>query len=471
MLYPYDKIHKNHFNEFAIVIISISLSLSYILLKSYSFLIIVILLPLIFNLKIRHINLIIIIALSTIISEISESLRVMVVLLSFSVLIFSFLKKYGTKTRNYRRTPESFLIYFLLLCLAFFFSTVFSLNVSNSLIEVFRTIIFFLFIYVLYSLIENVTDLIFVIIGLIISTIIISLSIWDSFLFSGYDIYSLIAKTQFRAIGLYSNVNAPGSYLIAIVPFLVASIVYPGLKKLRLPIVTVLVFILFSAMLSVSRSALIGIFTAILVTLYFLNRKVFKYGIVSSIIILFLLIILPEFDDLFSLYLRFDSGLTYRDDLWKIAFNIFKDFPLTGIGPGNYTDVMLKYFPLMLGSWKAEIILLMRDVTPGSNLSHNFYLSMLSDLGILGLISSLYLTIIFSLSSLKLIKVFNPAEHKLDFYLVISAFAGGIGIFVRSIFEGIGIMTYGWIKMDLPFWILVIVIMYYSRNRSQSFNG
>ena len=388
MLNTDEKINRTQFSEITLVIISLGLSLVYTFFNIYSVLLAIFMLPFVFDLKVRHINLLIIVALSTIISEISESLRFLIVLFSLTFLAFNFFKKYGIKFGHYQRIPKSFMIYFILLFVAFFFSTVFSLNISNSIIEVVRTIVFFFLVYMLYVLIENVTDLIFVIVGLLISTLIISVSIWGSFLTSEYDITSLIAKTQFRAIGLYSNVNAPGSYLIAIVPFLVAAINFPSLKKLKLLFVTLLMFILFGALLSVSRSALIGTFTALLITLYFLNRKIFNFSFVLGSLILCLLILLPEFDDLFSLYLRFDSGLTYRDDLWNVAISVFKDFPLTGIGPGNYTDVMLKYFPLMLDSWKAEIILLMRDVTPGSNLSHNFYLAMLSDLGILGLISA-----------------------------------------------------------------------------------
>jgi O-antigen ligase len=378
-------------------------------------------------------------------------------------LLYAFLKKYGEKFENYPAIQKPLTFYFLLLSVSLFFSTIFSLNVLNSLIEVIRTGVFFLFIYILYSLLHDVKDLVYVIAGIIIASIIISISIWVNFLNSGNDIASLIAQNQFRAIGLYSNVNAPGSYIIATIPFLFSFLHYEKLKKFRCGFYFMILLMLAAISLTASRSALIGISVASLVAIYLTNRKLFKSIIWFVLLVLFVFLLVPSLNELTTFYLRFDSGLTYRQDLWDISFGMFNDHPLTGIGPGNYTQTMLNYFPLMFDSWKAEIILLMRDVTAGTNLSHNFYIAMLSDLGILGLISAVYLTFIFFYMCSKLLIRYKKEKDFFNYYLIVSAFSGGIGMFIRSFFEGVGIMTYGWIKMDLPFWILMIILLFFSR--------
>jgi putative inorganic carbon (hco3(-)) transporter len=446
-----------------LIFVAIIMSIVFILVGNYAFLLTILIVPVIIKHESRYVIFGIIVSLSILISDINEYLRLIVVLASGIYLLFAFLKKYGIKFENYQAIQKPLNFYFLILSVSLFFSTIFSLNVFNSLIEVIRTGVFFLFIYILYSLLNDVKDLVYVIAGVIVASIIISLSIWLNFLNSDHDIASLIAQNQFRAIGLYSNVNAPGSYIIATIPFSFSFLFYEKLKKYRYILFLIILLMLVAISLTASRSALMGIFVASLVAIYLTNIKLFKSIIWFLLLVLLIILSLPSLNELATFYLRFDSGLTYRQDLWDISFGMFNDHPLTGIGPGNYTQTMLNYFPLMFDSWKAEIILLMRDVTAGSNLSHNFYIAMLSDLGILGLISAVYLTIIFFYMCSKLLIRYKNEKDLFNYYLIVSAFSGGIGIFIRSFFEGIGIMTYGWIKMDLPFWILFIILLFFSR--------
>lgn len=467
MVRIYEKINNIKINNSFLLIASFTLVLLFLAFDIYSFVIVLILISIIFKIETRNFILIIVIALSTLISDINENLRITVVLMIVIFLIFTFLKKYGTTYNKFPLVQRSLLIYFFILATSFLISIIFSIDISNSIIELLRTILFFILIYIIYSLINNVKDLVYLIIGLVISTIIISISIWVSFINSGNNIASLIAKNQFRVIGLYSNVNAPGSYIIATLPFLIAIINYSKLIISKYLIFTIILLLTTGILLTASRSAFLGTFVGVSIAIYLTNKKLFKVILISFILVVCFFILVPKLNELISFYLRFDSGLTYRQDLWEISYGIFKDYPFTGIGPGNYTEVMLKYFPLMFDSWKSEIIFSMMDVTYGSNLSHNFYIAMLSDLGILGIISAIYLTFIFFSLNMNILNYFKEENKKLDYYLIVGAFAGGVGIFIRSFFEGIGIMTYGWIKMDLPFWLLFIVILFFCmKNKS-----
>ena len=56
-------------------------------------------------------------------------------------------------------------------------------------------------------------------------------------------------------------------------------------------------------------------------------------------------------------------------------------------------------------------------------------------------------------------------------YYVISVAIGGVGIgtLFRSFFEVSGILNYGYISRDLPFWILLIVLNYiYSKVKTSN---
>lgn len=62
-----------------------------------------------------------------------------------------------------------------------------------------------------------------------------------------------------------------------------------------------------------------------------------------------------------------------RFELWSVAWHVFKDHPLCGVGPGNYNTVFTRYFK---GSLDNESVW-------GS--AHNLYLQQLAERGLVGL--------------------------------------------------------------------------------------
>jgi hypothetical protein len=50
--------------------------------------------------------------------------------------------------------------------------------------------------------------------------------------------------------------------------------------------------------------------------------------------------------------------------------------------------------------------------------------------------------------------------------------AAGIGLFFRGLFEAIGLIFYGYITADLPFWILfgILIFIYFNTKRIQHFS-
>lgn len=419
-----------------------------------------------------HILGLIIILLTSLISEVDENLRFYVLIFSTIFLIVKNLRIYGFNLNIVPSISKPFKIFLIMLTLALISSSIFGLNPINSLIETARTLFFFVIIYLIYILTYKYNSILTLFWSLTISTLIISSTIIYSFFEFNQSLVSLIAINQIRTTGIYSNVNAPGSYIIATFPFLLYILKFNKIWYQKIIITSLLIIELAALILTASRSGIVGAFVTLFFSLYILNKKLFNFFIITFLLIGIVFFVDIGFNETISSYLRFSSGLTYRDALWEVALEMFKKNPLTGIGPGNYSGIMINYLPLPLDSWKAVNIIKMLNVTGGTNLSHNFYLSILSDLGLFGLMSIIYLTFIFFKVGFEDYKTAFKRKLSNHAYLIFCVMASGAGLFARSLFEGIGIMTYGWIKMDIPFWILIIIINYYSKklNEDTSFS-
>ena len=180
----------------------------------------------------------------------------------------------------------------------------------------------------------------------------------------------------------------------------------------------------------------------------------------TLIIFLGLVLIFPELIDLFLTFFRSGRVLeNTRYFLWDMAFGMYGDHPIFGVGPGQFQDNMYKYLPVLYGSWEESQISLLNDVAGKNNvgIAHNFFISKLSELGILGIMTAIILPTIFFYMVIKLknkMKV-NKSEN---YSIVVGIYGTGIGLFYRSIFEVTGLLSYGWITRDLPFWVLMVVL-------------
>jgi O-antigen ligase len=98
-------------------------------------------------------------------------------------------------------------------------------------------------------------------------------------------------------------------------------------------------------------------------------------------------------------------------------------------------------------------------MAPNANLSHNFYLMFFSDMGLPGLLTAISLTAIYFIIGVKTVKTFKN-EHSPTFYLVVALFASGASIFTRVLSDSIGLLSYGTITSDLPFWLVFMSLLF-----------
>jgi O-antigen ligase len=162
-------------------------------------------------------------------------------------------------------------------------------------------------------------------------------------------------------------------------------------------------------------------------------------------------------------YLRIDNILAGRDQLLEATFDVISNNLIFGAGPAATKYEMYKYLPVMLGS-PQEFLFFRHFESIQFGHAHNFYLFYFSDLGLFGLLAAIIFPLIFlSISSKTLHKV--KREENSFYFLVVGIQAAGLAIFARGIFEWGGILSYGAISGDLPFWWIFSILIYlYQRN-------
>jgi hypothetical protein len=116
----------------------------------------------------------------------------------------------------------------------------------------------------------------------------------------------------------------------------------------------------------------------------------------------------------------------------------------------------------MLNDWWGRLFIYFNEVTGGANLSHNFFLTFFTDMGILGILTAITLPAVYFRIGIKTIKKFKEASVD-DYYLVIALFASGASVILRNFFNGIGLLYVGGIQTDLPFWLIFGSLIYFYR--------
>ena len=124
------------------------------------------------------------------------------------------------------------------------------------------------------------------------------------------------------------------------------------------------------------------------------------------------------------------------------------------------------FIPFILGT--PQELLILRNYFAGDlGQAHNFYIFYFGDLGVFGFILSIILPILFFKMAHFVIKRLKENKNE-DYHIMIGITSSGVFMFVRGLFEAQNIITYGGISADLPFWLLISIMVYYYNKFSQS---
>ena len=211
-----------------------------------------------------------------------------------------------------------------------------------------------------------------------------------------------------------------------------------------------------------SRAAILAALFSSVFILYHLNKKILKYVGILMVICLPLLFV-PEVQLFIGLYFRTENLSSGRNFIMETISKVILSNPVIGYGPAATKYAIYPNIPFMLGSPAEKFILFHYNEIQFGH-AHNFYLFFWSDMGLLGLFTSLFLPVVyFKLCSQALKKA--KELHNLEYqYLVLSLTGAGIGLFFRGLFEWGNLISYGTINGDLPFWIIFSIIILLNMN-------
>ncbi len=319
-------------------------------------------------------------------------------------------------------------------------------------------------VYLFYGLIKTRREIKVVIMSILIAGVLLAGSVVVDFLMNGNDISYLVQRIRETSYGLNSNKNITGEYTIIIMPFILMAFFNNPSRWEKILLWSAGIIVFLSIILLASRAALAGSFLGVAIILFFMNKKAIKVFVSVITIIVIGYFLLPENHSL-EYALRLNNGLSGHDKFWELGIDMFEKNPLFGIGTGAYTIEEINYIPVMLDSYVGESMVEINNLTAayGSNNSHNFFLAMATDMGIMGIITALGLfIIIFRIT----FQTFKKYEFQMEIrYLLIPIVAVEICLTLRCFVESNGIFGFGELKTDLPFWLLFGIVVSYFTDR------
>lgn len=393
-------------------------------------------------------------------------LRPVIQMADFAILFYIFIKEYGIDFKNYPALPRNLVFLLIFLFCVLILSVAFSNSPSAGYIVLFRTAAFFLLVYLFYGVIRTQKQIDIILQGFLFAGLILMGSVVVDFLIQGRSLLYLIIPIRDRNYGLYSNFNVTGVYAIMLFPLIILALFSDEYRKRKIYLIISAIITLAGVVLIASRAALAGLVLGSIIILFFLNKKLFITITVVIVLILSIHLIFNPFGPSIDVALRMEEGLSQHDQFWKLAINMFSHNPILGIGPGNYPREEFNYLPVMLNSFAGETIITIHNLTSenGSNNSHNFYLAMASDLGILGLIFAVTLLVTFFRTAYKTYRKYYHRNRKV-YLILVGIISIGICLTLRGMVESNSIFYYGNISSDLPFWFFFIILISYHRNR------
>lgn len=393
-------------------------------------------------------------------SYLNAILRVAIILwaaLSLSWFAYS----HYIREREQAGLPPSVYYFCFFTILSLLFSSIFSSNPMMGFEATLRQIIFFVFAFLIYKNLTGYNDILILISTIILAGIITGASVFYNVITYGV-IMLLASEAPIRVTGIFHNINVSGG-TIAIAVLMAFISIFLDYKKLRFlrVIMGVLVFLLFIALvLTNSRAALLSFALGITTFILIVYPRMRLKFLLSTVALLLIVVFVPPVNEFFSFFFRVEKFLNIRDYLWSMSWETIKANPFFGSGPDQFKEFFFKYMAAPSGTYAEFVIKRLHTEASVTGLSHNFFIFRATELGIPGMITAVWLPGIFVYFGSKVIGKLRGIDRN-GFILTTGALSVGIGLFARGMFESVGIMSHGWIMVDLPFWICFMIILFY----------
>ncbi len=276
--------------------------------------------------------------------------------------------------------------------------------------------------------------------GVAVSGAIVSLyGIYQNFFGAGDTTWhdaEMFTDIKSRVISTFENPNVLAEYLIMILPLTVA--LFLAKKGHRSKFGSAVLIALFGGCLiyTWSRGAWLGTIIGLLIFFLLYTKNTLSVLMFGALGIPFLPFILPE-----SITSRFlsignlaDTSTSYRVSIWRGVINMLGDYWDSGIGIGNAPFAAVYPVYSLSGCETAQH-------------SHNLYLQITAELGIVGLVIFVLLLFIFMQSSLE----FHVTEKRSEKLFSTALFCGILSVLAQ------GMTDYIWYnyRVFLMFWLLI----------------
>ncbi len=363
------------------------------------------------------------------------------VLAGFGSLILSFL--YDRKRKLHYFSVSRYIYFYAFI---YFFATLTSVARGASFLGGILTVCFILFSIVFANAIETKRQLYIILFLFVCIGVLVSFYGFYQFMFPGkfsgvwHDV-DMFESISFRVYSTLENPNVLGEYFLLVLPFSAALCINSKSMFNRLFFAACSGIMLLCLILTYSRGCYIGIMGAVAVFLVLWDRRFIFLGIV---VLLLLPFILP--DTIINRFLSIgnmdDSSTSYRVYIWLGTLAMLKDYWFCGIGPG--TDAFNQVYPAYAYNGIS------------APHSHNLFLQVTCDAGIVGLIVFVLLIFQYYRMTCGALSREVKKENKV---LLIGAISAMTGFMIQSMFD----YTFYNYRVMLLFWVCVGFGMIFTR--------
>jgi len=237
----------------------------------------------------------------------------------------------------------------------------------------------------------------------------------DIFHPGGYQSYESLV------VGTFGSANSMGGFLAASFPFLIY-LFYTQKKKICKYVIGFCGLIILGALvLTLSRGAWLALLGGLFFLAYPVLHRFFKKRfqdkyIKVGIVIIISLVILMSLIGIYNL--NADSALG-RIFIWKVSGLMIKDYPILGVGYGNYGFQYLNYQAKFFDNPENAIYY---EKACGIKLAHSEFVQITAETGIIGLVIFCLLIILFFIYSRKILLSQINDKNRISVRIFIAAF-------------------------------------------------
>lgn len=237
-----------------------------------------------------------------------------------------------------------------------------------------------------------------------------------------------------RSISTFGNPNFFSAYVLIVVFWIIGHLFHKKQFNIWL---SLLLLNLAGLAITMTRSSFMGLFVGVIILMYFFIYKlkgIFDqikkplYYVISGILLLIVLFsaVSPQFAVRIKSIVNIKSmgsALTQRLLIWESSYHMFKDTPVIGRGWGNF-EIFYPFYQGRVVEKEAY-----RNLRTHANNSHNFFLELLTQVGMLGTGIYLWLMAVFIYFARN---IYLKVDEKQKIWVLIFL-VGGVSFWVDNI--------------------------------------